>query len=85
MAKPLTESLTWTQHSSENGGFIPYVHVDHHAITFLPGTDAAYYSSNDGGLYKTTDYGATWTPMNEGMQIAQMYKLVSPRLIPILS
>ena len=71
--------LTWTQHSSENGGFIPYVHVDHHAITFLPGTDAAYYSSNDGGLYKTTDYGATWTPMNEGMQIAQMYKLgVSP-------
>ena len=79
MWRSLDGGLTWTQHSSENGGFIPYVHVDHHSITFLPGTDAEYYSGNDGGLFKTTDYGATWTPMNEGMQIAQMYKFgVSP-------
>jgi len=71
--------LTWTQHSSENGGVVPYVHPDHHSLTFIPGTDGSYYSGNDGGLFKTTDYGATWTPMNEGMQIAQMYKFgVSP-------
>ncbi len=43
MWRSLDGGLTWTQHSCENGGFIPYVHVDHHSITFLPGTDAAYY------------------------------------------
>ena len=79
MWRSLDGGLTWTQHSSENGGFVPYVHPDHHSITFIPGTDGSYFSGNDGGLFKTTDYGATWAPMNEGMQIAQMYKFgVSP-------
>ena len=77
--RSLDGGVTWTKHTSENGGFVPFVHADHHAITFHPGTDSIYYSGNDGGLFKTTDYGTTWDPMNEGMQIAQMYKFgVSP-------
>lgn len=71
--------INWVKHTSKNGGFIPYVHVDHHSITFLPGIDSIYYSGNDGGLFKTTNYGEDWTPMNEGLQIAQMYKFgISP-------
>ncbi len=71
--------LTWVKHSSENGGFIPYVHPDHHAIKFLPGNDAVYFSGNDGGIFKTTNYGASWTTMNTGLQITQMYKIgISP-------
>ncbi len=73
--RSLDGGLTWTKHSSENGGFIPYVHPDHHSLEFLPGTDAVYFSGNDGGIFKTTDYGTTWNTMNEGLQIAQMYKL----------
>ncbi len=79
MWRSLDGGLTWLQHSTENGGFIPFVHADHHAIAFLPGTDSAYFSCNDGGLFKTTDYGETWETFNEGLQIAQMYKLgISP-------
>lgn len=73
--RSLDGGLTWTKHSSENGGFIPYVHPDHHALEFLPGTDAVYFSGNDGGIFKTTDYGTTWNTFNEGLQIAQIYKL----------
>lgn len=79
MYRSLDGGLTWTKHSSENGGFIPFVHADHHSITFLPGTDSVYFSGNDGGIFKTTNYGTTWTPLNEGMSIAQMYRMgVSP-------
>jgi len=79
MWRSLDGGLTWTRRSDENGGFIPFVHADHHAIEFIPGTDAAFFSCNDGGLFKTTDYGETWETFNEGLQIAQMYKLgISP-------
>ena len=71
--------VTWVQHTSKNGGNIPYVHVDHHAIEYWPGTDATYFSAGDGGIFKTTNFGASWNPINEGLQIAQMYKFgVSP-------
>jgi photosystem II stability/assembly factor-like uncharacterized protein len=73
--RSLDGGLSWSKHSSENGGFIPYVHPDHHAIEFLPGSDAVYFSGNDGGVFKTTDYGNSWNTFNEGLQIAQMYKL----------
>lgn len=77
---------TWVKHSSETGGFIPYVHPDIHSIEFLPGSDATYFSGNDGGIYKTTDRGTTWTPLNGatngGMQISQMYKLGTSHLDP---
>ncbi len=77
--RSLDGGLTWTKHTSETGGFIPYVHPDHHSIAFLPGTDDTYFSGNDGGIFKTTDRGVTWNTFNEGLQIAQMYKFgVSP-------
>ncbi len=78
--KSVDGGLTWVKHTAEIPGFIPYVHPDFHSISFLPGvSDATYITGTDGGLFKTTDYGVTWNPMNEGMQITQMYKFgVSP-------
>ncbi len=77
--RSLDGGLTWTKHTSENGGFIPFVHPDHHSITFLPGSDAVYFSGGDGGITKTSDYGAHWDFLNEGMQIGELYKIgVSP-------
>ena len=79
MWRSIDGGINWVKHSSDNGGFVPFVHADHHSITFHPGTDSIYYSGNDGGLFKTINYGTTWTTINEGMQIAQMYKFgVSP-------
>lgn len=74
--------VNWTQITSENGGIIPYVHPDHHAIEFLPNQDSAFFSCNDGGVFKTNNRGVTWAPLNEGLQIAQLYKLGTSPLNP---
>ncbi len=78
--KSLDGGVTWVKHTAEVPGFIPFVHPDFHSITFVPGvSDATYITGSDGGLFKTTDNGVNWNPMNEGMQISQMYKFgVSP-------
>jgi len=33
------------------------------------------FECNDGGLYKTTNGGATWTDLSNGLQISQMYRI----------
>jgi hypothetical protein len=74
--------VNWVKITSENGGFVPFIHPDQHSIDFLPGTDSVYFSGNDGGVWKSTDYGVTWNTFNEGLQIAQMYKLGTSPLDP---
>ncbi|MCX6153991.1 MAG: T9SS type A sorting domain-containing protein [Candidatus Kapabacteria bacterium] len=79
--RSLDGGLTWIKHTS-NGIGGPLVHPDHHALEYLPGTDSVYFSGNDGGIWKTTNYGKTWKPRNEGQQISQMYKLGTSALNP---
>ena len=51
------------------------VHFDHHAIAFSPqphwaarpGLPTRVWVGTDGGLAKSEDGGATWTPMNAGL------------------
>jgi photosystem II stability/assembly factor-like uncharacterized protein len=62
-------SFTLNGHWTGSGA--PYTHADNHDIIFVNGTTA--YVANDGGLYKTTDNGASWTDLSNGLQIAQMY------------
>ncbi len=50
-------------------------HVDNHMIEFLPGSSSTIFSGNDGGLFKTTNSGTTWTSLNKGLQITQFYRL----------
>ncbi|MEO8148100.1 MAG: T9SS type A sorting domain-containing protein [Bacteroidia bacterium] len=82
MYKSVDGGLNWTKHTNNVPGLIPFVHPDHHSIDFLPGTDSVYFSGNDGGVWKTTDRGATWNPINEGLQISQMYKLGTAAINP---
>ena len=75
--------LTWVKHTAEIAGLVPFVHPDHHALVYLPGKDdSSYLSGNDGGVWKTTDYGKTWNPINDGLQITQIYKLGTSRINP---
>jgi photosystem II stability/assembly factor-like uncharacterized protein len=37
------------------------VHADNHALTFAPSNNQVAYMGTDGGIYKTTDNGSTWT------------------------
>src|SRR6185436_9133956 len=50
-------------------------HVDNHAMRFLPGSSTTILSGNDGGLFRTTNGGSTWTSLNKGLAITQFYRL----------
>ncbi|MBI5547053.1 MAG: hypothetical protein HY901_24500 [Deltaproteobacteria bacterium] len=47
------------------------LHVDQHAVAFLPGRSDAFYVGNDGGVYRTTNWGASFTPLNENLPITE--------------
>lgn len=53
---------------SQNGG---NTHVDYHDVVFTNGT--TYYITCDGGIYRTTNNGSSWTNLNNNLAIAQMY------------
>ena len=55
-------------------GSIPFVHADHHHASFRPGTSQLYVGT-DGGVYKTTNGGNSWSHLNDGMNITQYYKI----------
>jgi hypothetical protein len=40
------------------------VHTDTHAFAVAPSLPSTIYTGNDGGIYKSTDYGSTWTSLN---------------------
>ena len=50
----------------------PYVHADIHALAFNNGT---LYVGCDGGLFKTSDGGASYQDISEGLRITQFYNI----------
>ncbi|MBI3911394.1 MAG: hypothetical protein HY320_10740 [Armatimonadetes bacterium] len=52
---------------------VSFVHADQHAIVFDPDNPDSIYVANDGGLYATTDGGATWSDRNAGLGTIQFY------------
>jgi len=59
--------VTWVQ--------LDGTHVDIHALEFLPGSSTTFFSGNDGGFFKSTDNGTSWTNLSNGLIISQMYRL----------
>lgn len=47
-------------------------HVDHHALAHDFST-GAFYTLNDGGIYRSTDRGASWSFIGEGILNAEFY------------
>ena len=48
------------------------IHPDNHAFACHPTDHLTVYAGNDGGIYKSTDGGATWNDrINEGLAITQ--------------
>lgn len=52
----------------------PEVHADKHFLAYQNGT-STLFECNDGGLYKTTNDGASWTHLSSGMAISQIYRI----------
>ena len=59
-------------------------HVDNHCIRFAPGSGTTLLVGNDGGIFKSTNSGATWTSLNKGLAITQFYGLGISRTSPTI-
>ena len=62
---------TWTDISSKSSGTNTSIHPDQHAIAFEPGNANNLYAGSDGGLFYSTDRGATWAHRNNGLVITE--------------
>jgi hypothetical protein len=50
-----------------------YTHADLHALEFNPLNNWLYCGS-DGGIFRTTNFGATWVDLSDGLAITQTYR-----------
>ncbi len=65
-----TLNAEWT---GEHG--VPWVHADQHSLEFSPAN--ILFSTNDGGVNKTTNGGTNWIDLSNGLEVTQFYRLSS--------
>lgn len=53
------------------------IHPDQHCLTFAPGASKTIYCGSDGGIFRSTNSGATWKALNKGLGITEMEYLGS--------
>jgi len=54
-----------------------YSHADHHAFAIHPTDPNTVYFGNDGGVFRTTNFGETFEGLNGGYQTTQFYQKFS--------
>ncbi len=62
----------WSQSQTNT---VPVVHADKHFIAFHPLNNNLVYECNDGGVYVTSNAGATWKDLTNGIGISQIYRM----------
>jgi PKD repeat protein/photosystem II stability/assembly factor-like uncharacterized protein len=73
--KSIDGGTTWAISSHWWGDCgVPAVHADLHVLEWNP-LDGRLYAGNDGGIYFTSNGGATWPELTSGMPISQVYKI----------
>lgn len=67
----------WSQVSSRNDSPTNpfYVHADNHEIRFDPKNGSTVYVGNDGGVFRSTNNGFTWTWLVKEYVTTQFYKI----------
>ncbi|MBI5647308.1 MAG: HYR domain-containing protein [Ignavibacteriae bacterium] len=63
--------------TNPSGAWYSPCHVDYHIIRFSPSNPNVAYIGSDGGVYKSTDAGATWFDVNNGINTIQFYRFAS--------
>jgi len=63
----------WTSSTTYNMSSSPVVHADKHCLKYQDNT--TLYEGNDGGIYRTTSGGTSWTDLSDGLVISQIYRI----------
>ena len=65
----------WVQASTQNdfGGNPFYLHADSHELIVDPNNPDVIFTSNDGGVFKSNNHGATWFERNLGYNTYQYF------------
>ena len=75
------ETFTPVRNPAGPGGgsdpFDSYTHLDHHIIRFAPSDPSVIYVGCDGGVFKSTDSGASFFAMNTDINTIQSYRVAS--------
>ncbi|MBT8383980.1 MAG: T9SS type A sorting domain-containing protein, partial [Ignavibacteria bacterium] len=58
-----------------NGYSGGYVHVDQHYLFFHPTDQNTFMVCNDGGIWKTTNNGNSFTNLNQNLTLTQFYRI----------
>ncbi|TDJ56240.1 MAG: T9SS type A sorting domain-containing protein [Ignavibacteria bacterium] len=58
------------------------VHVDQHYLFFHPTDENTFFACNDGGIWKTTDNGDSFTNLNQGLTLTQFYRIAASPFNP---
>jgi len=54
-----------------------HIHPDVHRIIFQPNSGTVVYCANDGGIFKSTNTGTSWTDKSAGLQIMEFYGMAT--------
>ena len=75
LMKTTDGGTTWSQISQWSSGCttLPTVHADNHALVFKPGSSSELLAGNDGGVYRTTDGGVSFSGRNTSYNVTQYY------------
>lgn len=72
--KSTNSGVNWTINAHWTGSGVPIIHADQHAFGINPHNNRLY-ACTDGGIYYTANGGTTWTDLNNGINIGQVYKI----------
>lgn len=75
-----TDGATFT--NITNGYSGGYVHVDQHYIFFHPTDENTFIVCNDGGIWRTTNNGSTFTNLNQNLTLTQFYRIAASPFNP---
>lgn len=85
--KSTDSGVSWVRKSvwSYPSGHSQYAHADHHELVFMPGNPNTIIVGTDGGLFKSTNGGDTWSGINTGLSTFQFYAMDHDFLDPTVA
>ncbi len=77
--KQTSGAFSWTRLTSWYYSVLSphYVHADQHVYVQVPGQANSFYAGTDGGIFKTTDGGASFVTLNRNYNVTQFFAVAA--------